>query len=146
MGDLVLHGEEYAAQVGVVDAVPFLGAVLMERLFDGDAGIVEGDIESAERLHSAVDEGPDLTFDEYVGLEVERLAALGLDLPFDLLPQCSTPSTERHLAAFDGEGKCCGAADAGSGAGDRHDLTREAAPSGRRWERGSLGRKGHGHA
>jgi hypothetical protein len=70
----------------------------VQRLLDGDASIVEGDVESAIGVRCTVDEGLDLVLDQYVGLNIEGFAAGGLDLAFDLLPRFTRRPQKATLA------------------------------------------------
>ena len=102
----------------------------MQRLLDGDAGVVEGDVEAPIGADRLVDEGPDLVLDQDVGFDVEGLAAGSLDLVLDLLAEAGAAAAEGDLAAFGSEGQGRGASDAGGRAGDGDDLALETTTAG----------------
>ncbi len=94
----------------------------MQRLFDGDTGVVEGHVEPAVGGHGTVDEGLDLGFLAHVGGNIGRGTACGANLVLHLFAKRLTPTTECNLAAFAGEGFRGRATDARCGARDRDDL------------------------
>jgi hypothetical protein len=116
----------------------------VQRLLDGDAGIVEGDVEPAIGACRAVDESLHLVLDQHVGLHIEGLSAGGPDLALDLLAEVRAAAAEGDLAALGGEGQRRGASDARSRPGDGDDLAFETPAAGRGRQRRGLGRQGHG--
>ena len=95
----------------------------MQRLFDGDAGVVEGDVETAIGAHRTINEGANLVLDQHVGLDVKSFAAGGLDRALDLPAEIAAAAAKSDLAALSAERQGRGAADPGGGAGDDDDPT-----------------------
>ncbi|GAB3204708.1 hypothetical protein GCM10027262_07120 [Nocardia tengchongensis] len=109
MWDFVFHGEEGAAQVGVQYSVEFVGGVLVERLLNGDARVVECDVESAVALGGGVDEVADVGFDEDVGVDVGGLALPVLAssivrLSLSLMPFTLAAASMRRIRPRSGPG------------------------------------------
>jgi hypothetical protein len=147
---LVLDGEEHAAGVGEVHVVPLGDGDVVQWLAEVDAGVVERDVEPTVLPGHPVDEGLDLGRVADVGPDVGRLATRAADLPFHLAAEVLAAAAEADPGPLCGEQDGGLPADAGGGAGDDHDLVREATPStcrgrgaGRRWYRecGGAGRR-----
>jgi hypothetical protein len=81
--DLILHREKDAPEIRCQHVIPFPRAIFVQRLLDGDAGIVEGNIKAAITSCDLVDECFDLSFDTNIRADVSRLP------PFDRIC-CST--------------------------------------------------------
>ncbi len=127
MGNLIFECEKDAAQIRVQHQVPFLNRIEVQRLFDGDPGVVEGHIEAAVGPHHLLDEVANAFFVEDIGRDVGGLAAGGADLLLHRASELLPTSAEAHLRALGGKSERGGAPDARGSAGDAHDLVVEPA-------------------
>ncbi len=101
-------------------------SVAVESLLGERAGlalcssVVHGNIQATEHFDRLVDKSLHIGLLANVGLDEVRLGTEGLQL----CDQCSAyvlmPPGEHDACSVLGEGKCCGAADAGEGASNEH--------------------------
>ena len=125
--DLVLGAEERAGQVDRDGLVPAglghagAGAALAQR-----AGVVEGDVESAEPLDRQRHQGLGIVFGAHVAGQCGGLPAFGLDLGDQAVEFGLAAGADDELGAFGREQLGGRAADAGAGAGDDGHLVLQA--------------------
>jgi hypothetical protein len=119
----VLHAQEYPQDVRVMNGPEvFDGGVLddAERAFD--AGIVHGNVETAESRDRCVDEVADVVLLLNVGPNELCLGAKRSQLRDKVFPLVVVAARNDHIGAFAGERHSSGAADAGEGAGNENNL------------------------
>ena len=110
--DGILPGERRGIGVGIVD-----------RAADGDAGIVDEDVEPAEMLCDVVHQLFDFGGRRLVGLEGAGFDALGLQFGDDGLGLVGRGDiADGDIGAFVGERAGAGCADAARAAGDEGNL------------------------
>src|ERR1700731_63454 len=126
----VLHAQEYAENVGVVDGPEvFDGGVLDRARLAFEASVVDGNIEAAKSRDCFVDKVADLVFIRYVGPKVFCLGSKRFQLRGKGLAFVVMPAGHDHIGAFAGECHSSSAADAGEGASDKNNLLSRLFPS-----------------
>jgi hypothetical protein len=107
----------------------FDGGVLDNAELAFDAGIVHGNIETAESRDRFVDKVADLVFVRNVGPNELCLGAKRFQLRDKGLPLVVVAAGHDHIGAFAGVCHSSGTADAGEGAGNENNLLSHLFPS-----------------
>ena len=76
----------------------------MQRLLQRDAGIVEGNVQSAISSHNLIYKLFNLGFDPYIRADVRRFATFRSNLLLHFAAQVFAPAAESDLPAFRSEG------------------------------------------
>jgi len=127
----VLHAQEYPQDVRVMNGPEvFDGGVLDDAELAFDAGIVHGNVETAESRDRSVDEVADVVLLLNVGPNKLGLGAQRPQLRDKVLPLVVMAARHDHIGAFAGECHSSGAADAGKGAGNENNLLSHLFPFG----------------
>jgi hypothetical protein len=100
----------------------FHGGVLDDAELAFDAGIVHGNVETAESRDRFVDEVADVVLLLNVGPNELCLGAQRSQLRDKVFPLVVVAAGHDHIGAFAGERHSSGAADAGEGAGNENNL------------------------
>jgi hypothetical protein len=140
----VLHADKGSAQVDVEDAVPLVEFDLgKRRRLVFNTGVVEGDVQSAERLDSARDRRLNPLGHRYVAGDDQHLPTGILDRICGLPQRILCAVDDGDASAFGGERDSGGAPDAAGSAGNEGDLARKTIGTGHSvtsmglWVRGS---------
>jgi hypothetical protein len=119
----VLHAQEYADDVRVMDGLEiFDGGVLDGAEIALEAGVVHGNIETAESRDRFVDEVANVVFLRHVGPNELCLGAKRSQVRDKGLAFVVVAPGHDDLGAFVREGHGGGVADAGEGAGNENNL------------------------
>ena len=121
MRDGGLTAIEHAGHVGIDDVVPVLGGHGHERLESTDAGVVDENVEPAERGHRLIDHARDVELFADVRDNALHRAGEGAQLLVGVLDASRPDAAERHAAAALGQRLHDGEADAATPAGDERD-------------------------
>ena len=113
--------EEYACEVDGDDPLPSLEGELVQWGSRLDAGVVDGDVDTAEALNDVVEECGDLVLVSHVGL-VCFDGTEGAHLGGGALHAVAVPGGDDDGGALGGEGAGYAPADAGGASGDDCDL------------------------
>src|ERR1700749_4114746 len=126
----VLHAQEYAHNVGVVDGLKiFDGAVLNRAALTFKAGVVDGNVETAKSLDCFVDKVADLVFLRNVGPNEFCSGPKRFQLSDKGLAFVVVAAGHDHVGAFAGECHGGGATDAGERPGNENNLLSHLFPS-----------------
>src|SRR5579884_595167 len=119
VGQAVLGAEKRPGQHDADEQVPLLLGELVDRRDVLQPGVVDQDVETAERPHGSLDHLPDLIAVTHVGVGCDRVAAPVLD-PFRCLARCAVVEIARaHRGARSRQ--CLGDRAADPAPGARHD-------------------------
>src|ERR1700740_2261273 len=126
----VLHAQEYAHNVGVVDGLEvFDGAVLNRAGLAFKAGGVDGNVETAKSRDCLVDKVADLVFLRNVSPNEFCFGPKRFQLSDKGLAFVVVAAGHDHIGAFARECHGSGATDAGEGAGNENNLLSHLFPS-----------------
>ena len=120
-----LRGEERALEVGVQDLVPIGLGLLEHRLGDRDAGVVDQDVERAERALDLVQRALDRGALGHIERDARRATARRSDLPAELLELVRLARGEADRGAAVGQRASKAPAEALRGAGHQGDAAAE---------------------
>jgi hypothetical protein len=118
----VLQAEQHAEHIGVERRCIAFGGLLRDRAgLAFGAGVVDGDVETAEARDCLVDEITDIVLVADVGADEFGLRAKRAQLLGQRLSGFVAAAGDDDTGAVSGVGDGGGAADAGEGAGDQDD-------------------------
>ena len=120
-----LRAQERAGQVDVDDVPPLLERQVLERAADADAGVVEQQVDAAERAPCvAANSASHRRRVGDVGRHRERARRVAAGVDDRLLQRLASAARQRDAPAVAQQRDGDGLADAGAGAGDDGDLAR----------------------
>src|SRR3954466_13737686 len=117
-----LRAQEDAGQVNIHDRLPFLEGNILERRWRTDAGIVEQEVEAAERVLDLRKQRSHRGWISDVGGNSKGFCTQTGELGPGLVERCAAPARQYHGPSIPGERHRCGLPDASSRACHERNL------------------------